>query len=457
MIRELQRINEPGSGWPRFYFLWNCQNGHMKKYLILLSFSWLFLLAPQPLKSQLYGPMYDTQLTNRFYESYKGLYFWFREDPVSITLRRQLPVLIEESKKNGLIAKAIHPDVFNQPDNLAFSDSVMRLQLDRYYTDAALRLLQVVYGGEKEGPWVSYDAVSEKITDTDREKVIRCLLQVRSAEELVVALATLEPADSIYLAFKNEYQRLRNLKKIDSAKLVRLCMNYYRWMTHFNFGKMIVINLPAARLFYFENNRQVLQMKTILGKTSTPSPRFAAWCDQAILYPYWYVPRSITFNEYLPLIRRNPSWLDAKNMQVIDGNGKVVDHHKLNWSAFHSGYFPYTIRQSTGCDNALGVIKFNITTPYGVYLHDTNNKSAFLSNYRYLSHGCIRLEDPYELGFHLLEHTLDTAFLQSCYRQQKPVYEKLKQPIPIFTVYMPAWPGSTGNVIYYKDVYRLLR
>ncbi len=428
----------------------------MKKYLLLLSFSWLFALVPQELNSQLYGPMYDAQLTHHFYESYKGFFFWFREDPVSLTLRRKLPGLIEASKQQGLIIQSIHPDVFNLSDNLAFSDSVMRSQMDRYYTDAALRLLLAVYGGEKDSPWVGHDAVSERYADTDREKLINCLLQVRSAEELVVTLAALEPSDSIYMAFKNEYQRLMNLRKTDSARLVRLSMNYYRWMTHFNFEKMIVINQPAARLFYYENNRLVLQMKTVLGKTVTPSPRFVAWCDQAILYPYWYVPRSIAFNEYLPAIKRNPSWLDAKNMQVIDGKGKVVDHHRLNWSSFHSGYFPYTLRQSTGCDNALGVIKFNINTPYGVYLHDTNNKSAFLSGYRYFSHGCIRLEDPYELGYHLLEHQLDTAFLQSCYRQQQPVFEKLRQPVPVFSVYMPAWPNPAGKMIYYKDVYHLL-
>jgi murein L,D-transpeptidase YcbB/YkuD len=56
-----------------------------------------------------------------------------------------------------------------------------------------------------------------------------------------------------------------------------------------------------------------------------------------------------------------------------------------------------------------------------------------------------------------MEHALDTAFLQSCYRQQKPVYEKLNQPVPVFSVYMPAWPGPAGKMIYYKDVYRLLR
>ena len=175
----------------------------MKKYLLLLSFCWLFVLAPQQLNSQLYGPMFDAQLTNRFYQSYPGLYFWFREDPVSFTLRKQLPGLIEASKQQGLIVKSMHPDVFNQSDNLAFSDSVMRLQLDRYYTDAALRLMMAVYSGEKESPWVGYDAVSEKMADTDGEKMIRCLLQVSSAEELVVTVAALEPADSIYMAFKN--------------------------------------------------------------------------------------------------------------------------------------------------------------------------------------------------------------------------------------------------------------
>ncbi len=144
-------------------------------------------------------------------------------------------------------------------------------------------------------------------------------------------------------------------------------------------------------------------------------------------------------------------------MQVIDGSGKVIDHHRLNWSSFHTGYFPYTIRQSTGCDNALGVIKFNINTPYGVYLHDTNNKTAFLSASRYFSHGCIRLEEPIDLGNRVLSNKLDTAFLQSCFREQRPIYKPLSAPVPVFVVYMPVMTDAKGKIIYYKDVYRLLK
>jgi L,D-transpeptidase YcbB len=144
-------------------------------------------------------------------------------------------------------------------------------------------------------------------------------------------------------------------------------------------------------------------------------------------------------------------------MQVVDGSGRLVNHHQLNWSSFHAGYFPYILRQSTGCDNALGILKFNINTPYGVYLHDTNNKTAFLSGSRFYSHGCIRLEDPLALGNRLLSGKLDTAFLQSCFKEQKPVPVQVKKPVPVFVVYMPVSADEKGKLYYYKDVYKLMK
>jgi L,D-transpeptidase YcbB len=433
------------------------KTGSMKKVILLFCFSWFVTLTIQAQNTVWNEPLYFPALVDQFYQMNQDSVFWFAPGSAAPALRKSLSGLNLMAFQQGLAARKYHTTIIETSSVPEPEDTMALKQLDRYYTDAALSLMLDIFQGVKERPWVGFDAVSEKYRQSDGEKMIRRLLQAKTAEELTVTVDLLEPKDSVYTALKNEYQRLLLANRKDSARLIRLSMNYYRWITHFHFDKMIVINLTAARLYYYENNQPVLQMKTIVGKTSTPSPRFAAWCDQAILYPYWYVPRSITFNEYLPVIRKNPSWLDAKNMQVIDGMGRVVNHHQLDWSSFHSGYFPYTIRQSTGCDNALGVIKFNISTPYGVYLHDTNNKQAFSSGYRYLSHGCIRLEDPFELGYHLLSHTLDTAFLQSCYRQQKPVYEKLDSPVPVFTVYMPVWPGQGGKITYYKDVYRLLK
>jgi len=429
----------------------------MKKCIFLLYFTWLSAGIFPMLFGRTGDPFYHPQLVDQFYQQHLPGFFWFRSGQDAAALRAKLPELMEAFYQQGRIQRIYHKEAMLKMEEPVPGDTAQLWQVERYYTDAAIAFLNDIFQGVKTSPWVGFDAVSEKYQKSDGEKIVQCLLQIHTAEELVNTADLLEPPDTVYTAFKSEYLRLLQQNRKDSARLVRLSMNYYRWMMHFHFEKMIVVNLSAARLYYFENNLQVLGMKTVVGKTSTPSPRFAAWLEQVILYPYWYVPGSIIFKEYLPLIRENPSWLDARNMQVIDGSGRVVNHHRLNWSSFHPGYFPYSIRQSTGCDNALGVIKFNIITPYGVYLHDTNNKSAFLSGYRYLSHGCIRLEDPYELGYHLMEHTLDTAFLQSCYRQQKPVYENLRSPVPVFAVYMPAWPGPGGRMTYYKDVYRLLR
>jgi murein L,D-transpeptidase YcbB/YkuD len=221
--------------------------------------------------------------------------------------------------------------------------------------------------------------------------------------------------------------------------------------------KFIVINIPSATLLYYEYDTLKLKMKVVLGKPSTRTPRFAAYCDQIILYPYWNVPRKIAVNELLPLFKKSPALLDAMNMQVVDNKGKILDPRKLTWSAFNKVNFPYGFRQSTGCDNALGVIKFNLTSPFDVYLHDTNLKSAFQSSSRYYSHGCIRLEKPIELGNYLLHDRLGPAFLKSCLKDQKPVTLKLAKSIPVFVIYGTAGLDEMSHVIYYKDVYLLMK
>ena len=328
---------------------------------------------------------------------------------------------------------------------------------------AALVAAREFWQGFKTSPWVGYDAVSPKFELQDQQYIETSLAKLSSDTELINFFQQLEVKDPAYLSLKSAYLYYRGLvqrgsgsKYRDTANWLLHSLNTLRWIHHFNFDSYAIVNLAASELTFYEKGYQPLQMKTVVGKYATPSPRFASWCEQVILYPYWYVPSSIAIGEFLSKIKRNPSWLDQRNMQVVDSRGHVVDHHQLNWSSFHAGYFPYTIRQSTGCDNALGVLKFDINTPYGVYLHDTNSKSAFLSSHRFLSHGCIRLEEPLLLGSRILKDALDTTYLQSCYKDQKPVYRKLPKPIPIFSVYLPVSFRESGILEYHRDVYRLM-
>lgn len=374
------------------------------------------------------------------------------------TLPQQLVYTIDSLYKEGLIRKT-----YNLNKLRSLADSVSGNSWgDSVFFNTAAAIAWELYQGTPVSPWVGYDAVSPKKQLEERQWLEEKLREVNNAKSLLDFFAKLEPSDPFYRSLQTAYRYYHRLaieksskRYRDTASWLLQSVNMQRWISHFKLEKYVVINLAAAELTYFENGKRVLHMRTIVGKPSTPSPRFAAWSERVILYPYWYVPSSIAIGEFLSKIKRNPSWLDQRDMQVVDSKGRVVDPHQLNWSQFHAGYFPYTIRQSTGCDNALGVLKFDIETPYGVYLHDTNSKSAFLSSYRFLSHGCIRLEEPLLLGNQLLENKLDTAFLQSCYMDQKPIYKSLSSPVPVFSVYMLATCNEPGQIQFHRDVYQL--
>jgi L,D-transpeptidase YcbB len=159
----------------------------------------------------------------------------------------------------------------------------------------------------------------------------------------------------------------------------------------------------------------------------------------------------------LPSIKRNRGYLAANNFQVLDKNGRVLDPYKINWSSLSTSYFPYTIRQCTGCDNSLGIVKFNFYNPFTVYLHDTPAKGLFNLNKRYFSHGCMRLEKPIEFGQLLLGKNriaIDTLTIKGCLKSQAPRVVPTEEKWPVVVMYSTAWYDSTGSVIFFEDIYQ---
>jgi L,D-transpeptidase YcbB len=394
-------------------------------------------------------------LVQRFYTLNDHQLFWMKDEK-DMLRRQKLLGLIDSAYYMGLAEKKYHYAELLLNITGPFDSAELQIA-DRLYTDAAIALCKDVFQGYKTKPWVGYDQLSEKYAEQDNEYLLKRLVNTRNADSLAGFLASLEPSLPEYAILKKELRKQLEENNADTVVMLRSSLNYLRWIHHFGFEQFIVINLPETQLRYYEKDSIALEMKIVAGQTSTPTPRFATVCDQVILYPYWYVPASILFNEYLPKIKNNPSWIDANNMQVIDGSGKVMNHLKMNWSGYHKGNFPYTLRQSTGCDNALGVIKFNIITPYGVYMHDTNKKYVFLSVRRYFSHGCMRLEKPFELADKLVPGKINPTYLESCFKEQKPEFIRLPKTIPVFSVYKLAVVNASGKVVYYKDIYKLFR
>ena len=253
---------------------------------------------------------------------------------------------------------------------------------------------------------------------------------------------------------------IRELNIPLKARLAQLTLsvNYYRWISCLTQNQsVIVVNIPAAYLKVYRNNHVILEMRLVVGKPSTPTFTLTSVVNEVVVYPYWYVPPSIAVKELLPAIKRNPSFLDANNYQVLNKAGKIIDPYSVNWHALSRNYFPYTIRQGTGCDNSLGLLKLNFYNPFGAYLHDTPSKNLFKQQHRFFSHGCMRMEKPIELGHLILKNNqiaIDTLTEKGCLNNQSPITVTADVKMPVIVWYNPAGVDSTGTVLFFEDVYQ---
>ena len=106
--------------------------------------------------------------------------------------------------------------------------------------------------------------------------------------------------------------------------------------------------------------------------------------------------------------------------------------------------------------DSLGVVKFNLQSPFSIYLHSTNLQSSFSRDLRFLSHGCIRLEKAFELAKVLAPDKIDVNELKRGKKNTESKTIKLARKIPVFIIYNPV-KVNKEIVTLLPDVYGLLK
>ncbi|MFI5153965.1 MAG: L,D-transpeptidase family protein [Chitinophagales bacterium] len=402
---------------------------------------------------------YSAELVDEFYQLNHGKLFWYGPSINSISLRKSLIRWLDRLIELGLNRANYHyPELMHAQDSIFSTiDSLSLKEADRLFTDAALTFCRDLYMGRDIPSLINSDEISFSGFQRDRQLLLHALLNCTSDSLFNDFVSSLEPGNGDYNQLKKALAEKISAGDSIHVKSIAYSLNIFRWMLHFHLPEYVVVNIPSATLGYYKMDSLLFHMKTVVGKPSTKTPRLATYIDKIIYYPYWNVPRKIVISEYLPIFSKNPSMVDSMNMQIVNAKGNVVDYHKLNWALYNKQNFPFELRQSTGCDNALGVIKFNLTSPYDVYMHDTNFKRAFSFERRFYSHGCIRLEKPILLANQILDGKVDSNYLKSCLRDQKPVPVFPDKRIPVFVIYMCATPDDQGNINYFRDVYELMK
>ena len=230
---------------------------------------------------------------------------------------------------------------------------------------------------------------------------------------------------------------------------------------NFPFGdRYVVVNLPSTSVEAIENGRVVHRYVAIVGGPEHPSPEIVAHIQVVNLNPTWTVPVSIIKKEIIPRMQRDPGYLTRQKIRILDGSGQEIDPKAINWTTERAA--DYTLRQDSGAGNSLGSIRIGMPNKLAVYMHDTPSKRLFGADYRFLSHGCVRVQGVYDYAEWLLQGTpggpngvWDKAAMQAKVKEGAPFDIKLLKPAPVIWVYLTGWSNGDGPANFRDDVYGL--
>ena len=226
----------------------------------------------------------------------------------------------------------------------------------------------------------------------------------------------------------------------------------------FAFGdRYVVVNLPSLSVEAIENGRVAHRYVAIVGGVDHQSPEISARISVINLNPTWTVPTSIIKKEIIPKMRRDPGYLTRSKIRILDGDGNVVEPESLDWSTERA--VSYTLRQDSGAANSLGSIRIGMPNKEAVYMHDTPSKGLFGADYRFLSHGCVRVQGVYDLAEWLLQVTPDGARAWDKQALLAKIKDgarediRLAKVVPVIWVYLTGWANPDGGANFRDDVY----
>ena len=101
-------------------------------------------------------------------------------------------------------------------------------------------------------------------------------------------------------------------------------------------------------------------------------------------------------------------------------------------------------------------MRINIPNPYGVYMHDTPSKGIFGDDFRFVSSGCVRVQDVRDYVAWLLKDNPGWGRdqIDEVISSGQRVDVKLTKPVNVYWVYITAWATPDGVVQFRPDVYQ---
>ena len=246
----------------------------------------------------------------------------------------------------------------------------------------------------------SYDIDNEEPDSTFLANAFEQLAEPHAMKEF---LRSVESADSAY-------HRLKARLATDSTtadRLLTLCnMERLRWRDKKHpeqACRRIFVNIAAQQVWGIGPD-SIINMRICCGKPSTKTPLLSSEIHLIQVNPEWGIPQSIIRGE-VSGHAGDSAYFARRNYYVTNSSGQHVNPSSLSSADLRSGR--YAVRQRSGPGNSLGRIIFRFANRFSVYLHDTSTPSAFNKERRTVSHGCVRLQRPFDMAEFVLPEADD--------------------------------------------------
>lgn len=218
-------------------------------------------------------------------------------------------------------------------------------------------------------------------------------------------------------------------------------------------NRYVVANIPAAAIETVENGHVATRHAAGVGKADRQSPLLQTKIPEVNFNPTWTVPASIIRKDLIPMMRKQPGYLTENRIRIIGPSGEIAPE-RVNWNSDEATR--YTFRQDPGGEfNSLGFVRINIPSPHGVYMHDTPAKGIFGDDFRFVSSGCIRVQNVRDYITFLLKETpgWDRAKIDETIQSGERINARIANPVPCYWVYITAWATPDGGVQFREDIY----
>ena len=220
--------------------------------------------------------------------------------------------------------------------------------------------------------------------------------------------------------------------------------------------RYVMVNIPAAQIEAVGADGRVESRHTaVVGKIDRQTPILSSRIFEFNLNPYWTSPVSIVRKDIIPLMRKDPTYLEKNAIRIFDrGTGQEIPWQSIDWNSEEA--VDYMFRQDPGKINAMGSVKINFPNEHAVYMHDTPQQSLFSKLLRFESSGCVRVQNVRDLLVWLAKETpgWGRGQIERTIASGSRTDVELAEPVPLHFTYISAWSTDPGVVHFRDDIYR---